>query len=117
MEFHIIEKGSIENNHELIRRVIPKGISLKPYTQKDFNTLCSHINSLYREALDGKCSFDLIGEYIPLDGISKLGLSKIKPLDVCLIPELLGNKNIDNIKKYLGEKEIEKANISFLKND
>ena len=111
------EKGSIENNHELIRRVIPKGISLKPYTQKDFNTLCSHINSLYREVLDGKCPFDLIEEYIPLDVISKLGLSKIKPLDVCLIPELLGNKNIDNIKKYLDKKEIEKANISFLKND
>ena len=31
------EKGSIENNHELIRRVIPKGVTLKPYSQKDLN--------------------------------------------------------------------------------
>ena len=111
------EKGSIENNHELIRRVIPKGISLKPYSQKEFNLLCSHINSLYRESLNGKSPFDLIEEYIPLDKIKELGLSKINPLNVCLIPELLGDKNINNIKKYLDETDIKKANITFLKKD
>ena len=111
------EKGSIENNHELIRRIIPKGVSLKPYTQNELNLLCSHINSLFREKLKGKCPFDLIEQYIPLDKIKKLGLSKINPLDVCLIPELLGDKNINNIKKYLDSNDIKKANISFLKND
>ena len=111
------EKGSIENNHELIRRVIPKGISLKPYTQKELNLLCSHINSLFRESLNDKCPFDLIEEYIPLDKIKELGLSKVNPLDVCLIPELLGDKNVNNIKKYLDLDDIKKANISFLKND
>ena len=111
------EKGSIENNHELIRRIIPKGVSLKPYTQNELNLLCSHINSLFREKLDGKCPFDLIEQYIPLDKIKKLGLSKINPLDVCLIPELLGDKNINNIKKYLDKNDIKKANISFLNND
>lgn len=110
------EKGSIENNHELIRRVIPKGVSLKPYTQKELDLLCSHINSLFRESLDGKCPFDLIENYISLDKINKLGLSKINPLEVCLIPELLGDKNINNIKKYLDEDDIKKANISFIKN-
>lgn len=111
------EKGSIENNHEFIRRVIPKGISLKPYTQNELNLLCSHINSLFRESLNGKCPFDLISDYIPLDKINELGLSKINPLDVCLIPELLGNKNVNNIKKYLDKNDIKKANISFIKND
>ena len=111
------EKGSIENNHELIRRIIPKGISLKPYTQKDLNLLCSHINSLFREKLDGKCPFDLIEQYIPLDKIKELGLFKINPFDVCLIPELLGDKNINNIKKFLDSNDIKKANISFLKID
>lgn len=93
------EKGSIENNHELIRRVIPKGISLKPYTQDELNILCSHINSLLRKSLNDKCPFDLVNECIPLTKISKLGLSKINELDVCLTPELLGAKNINNIKK------------------
>ena len=111
------EKGSIENNHELIRRVIPKGVSLKPYTQKELNLLCSHINSLFRESLGGKCPFDLIENHVSLDSITKLGLTKINPLDVCLIPELLGNKNINNIKKYLDENDIEKVNIKFIKND
>lgn len=110
------EKGSIENNHELIRRVIPKGVSLKPYTQEELNLLCSHINSLFRESLKGKCPFDLIENYIPLAKITKLGLSKIKPLDVCLIPELLGDKNVNNIKKYLDKNDIKKANINFIKN-
>ena len=110
------EKGSIENNHELIRRIIPKGVSLKPYTQKDFNLVCSHINSLFREKLKGKCPFDLIEDYIPLDKIKELGLCKINPLDVSLIPELLGVKNINNIKKYLDNNDIKKANITFIKN-
>ena len=111
------EKGSIENNHEFIRRVIPKGVSLKPYTQKELNLLCSHINSLYRNSLEGKCPFDLIENYIPLDKIKCLGLSKIEPLDICLIPELLGDKNINNIKKYLDNDEIKNAHISFLNNN
>lgn len=111
------EKGSIENNHELIRRVIPKGVSLKPYTQKELDLLCSHVNSLFRDSLNGKCPFDLIENYISLDKITKLGLSKIKPLDVCLIPELLGDKNVNNIKKYLDKDEIKKANIKFIEND
>lgn len=107
------EKGSIENNHELIRRVIPKGISLKPYTQSDFNKLCSHINSLYRESLDGKCPFDLIGEFISPDIIKKLGLSQIDPLKIWLAPELLGDKNIENIKRYLDKNDLKNANIKF----
>ena len=110
------EKGSIENNHELIRRVIPKGVSLKHYTQKELNLLCSHINSLYRESLKGKCPFDMIEKYIPLEKIHELGLKKINALDVCLIPELLGEKNINNIKKYLDNNDIKKANINFIKN-
>lgn len=111
------EKGSIENNHELIRRVIPKGVSLKPYTQRELDLLCSHINSLYRKSLDGNCPFELIDKYIDLDKINKLGLTKINPLDVCLSPELLGDKNIDNIKKYLDKKNIKNANIKFISNN
>ena len=111
------EKGSIENNHELIRRVIPKGVSLKPYTQSELNILCSHINSLYRESLDGACPFDLIEKYISITKIHELGLHKIGPLEVTLIPELLGYKNINNIKKYLDKDDIKKANIMFLNDD
>ena len=107
------EKGNIENNHELIRRVIPKGISLKCYTQKDLDLLCSHINSLYRESLDGKCPFDLVENYISKDVLDKLNLKKIDDDKVVLVPKLLGEKNINNIKKYLDKKEIEEVNIAL----
>lgn len=107
------EKGSIENNHELIRRVIPKGVSLKVYTQEDLNILCSHINSLYRESLDGKCPFDLIENYIPKEVLSKLDIRKIDDDKVILNPYLLGDKNIQNIRKYLDDKEIKEAHISL----
>lgn len=108
------EKGSIENNHELIRRIIPQGVSLSPYTQEEINLLVSHINSLYRNELDGKCPFDLIEKYINIETINKIGYSKIQPEKVMLIPELLGQKNIMNIKKYLTEEDIKKANINFI---
>lgn len=109
------EKGSIENNHELIRRVIPQGVSLKPYTQHDFDLLCSNINSLIRNNLDTKSPFDLVYEYIPKETLDKLNLKPIDPIKVTLIPELLGDKNIKNICKYLTEKDIEKAHIKFKK--
>lgn len=107
------EKGSIENNHELIRRIIPQGVSLKVYSQEEINIMCSHINSLYREELDGKCPFDLIEKYISIDKLKHIGLNKINAKDVMLIPELLGEKNVHNIRKYLSEDDIKKANIKF----
>lgn len=107
------EKGSIENNHELIRRVIPKGVSLKAYNQSELNILCSHINSLYRKELNGKSPFALIDQFIPIETLYKLGLKPINPNNVILIPELLGAKNVENIKKHLSATDITKANIVF----
>ena len=109
------EKGNLENNHEMIRRVIPKGISLKIYNQQDYNKLASHINSLYRKTLQGQCSFDLIEEYIPMDILNNLGLKKIPDDKIMLTPSLLGDKNIQNIKKYKTIKEIKKLNIRINK--
>ena len=107
------EKGDIENSHELIRRVIPKGVSFKAYTQNDINLLISNINSLYRESLNGKCPFDLIDEIIPIKILNKLGLNYVDGENVNLNPSLLGDKNIENIKKYLDKNEIKKAHINL----
>lgn len=76
------EKGSIENNHELIRRVVPEGVSLSNYSQEEINLLCSNINSLFREELDGKCPFDLVENYISRDILNKLGIKEIDPINV-----------------------------------
>jgi len=111
------EKGSIENNHELIRRIIPQGVSLNIYNEDDIKLLCSNINSLYRDELGGKCPFDLVYEYISPKTMEIIGYKKINAEDVMLIPELLGNKNIINIKRYLSNKEIINANISFIEDE
>lgn len=108
------EKGNIENNHELLRRIIPKGVSLKPYSQNDYNLLSSHINSLYRKKLEGKCPFDLVSRYISTEVLLALGLIQIPDDKVNLTPFLLGTKNIENIKKHLTSEEIIKANISII---
>ena len=105
------EKGSIENNHEPLRRCIPQGVSLSIYNQDEINLLTSNINSMYREELDGACPFDFVEQYIPLETLAKIGLKKVDPKDVTLVPKLLGKKNIDNIKKCLPEDEIKRDNI------
>lgn len=110
------EKGEIENNHELLRRIIPKGVSLNIYTQEDFNLISSHVNSLRRKELDGQCPFDLVEQYIPKEILANLGMNKIEASKVILNPYLLGQKNIDNIQKYLDDKAIKKAHIIIKKN-
>lgn len=107
------EKGAIENVHEFIRRIIPKGVSLNCYTQEDISLVCSHINSLFRKELNGMCPFDLVEKYIPTNILHTLGFKKINSSDVNLTPHLLGDKNIKNILKYLTKDMIKKANIQI----
>lgn len=49
------QKGSCEVNHEMIRRILPKGTSFDNLTQKDINKMMSHINSYKRKKLNN-CS-------------------------------------------------------------
>jgi len=111
------EKGSIENNHELLRRIIPQGVSLNIYNEEDIKLMCSHINSLFREELNGKCPFNFISDYLTEETLIKLGYQQINPKEVKLIPELLVKKNVLNIKKYLTIIDIKKANIKFIKEE
>ena len=49
------QKGSCEVNHEMIRRILPKGTSFDNLTQEDINKMMSHINSYKRKKLNN-CS-------------------------------------------------------------
>lgn len=49
------QKGACEVNHEMIRRILPKGTSLDNLTQEDINLMMSHINSYKRKKLNN-CS-------------------------------------------------------------
>lgn len=82
------QKGNCENNHEMIRRCIPKGTDLGQYTQEQINLMMSHINSYARPNLGNKSPYDVFlfqyGENI----LSALGLKRIPADEIILTPKL-----------------------------
>lgn len=87
------EKGACENNHRLIRAVIPKGTSLEPYSQADISLMMNHINSYRRKKQFGKCAYDVAMNLFPEDFFILLGLKKIPDTEVMLTPQLLRHKD------------------------
>ena len=43
------EKGACERNHRELRRMVPQGISWKPYTPADVIYISNNVNNYYRE--------------------------------------------------------------------
>ena len=75
------QKPHIENNHRLIRRIIPKGTSLNKLNVEDTRLVCCHINSVKRDNLDGKTPFDLMNSsailsksYVDIPGLIILSI-------------------------------------------
>lgn len=53
------QKGAAENNHEMIRRIIPKGRSLDGCTQEDVNLMMNLINSYGGKNLCDKSPYEV----------------------------------------------------------
>ena len=53
------QKGTIEKNHEYIRKFFKKGTSFDNLTQKNINLMLSHINSTKREILNNMCPIEV----------------------------------------------------------
>lgn len=83
------EKGSCEVNHQLLRRIIPKGTSINDLTQNDINLVMSHINSYKRKKLNNRSPIFLFSEFYGKDTIDKLGIQEIEPNEVNLSKNLL----------------------------
>lgn len=83
------QKGSCEVNHELIRRILPKGISFDNLTQEDINLMMSHINSYKRKKLNNCSPFQLFSVMYGNDIASKLGITEIIPNEINLSDNLL----------------------------
>ena len=83
------EKGSCENNHKLIRTVIPKKKSLMPYIQADITLMMNHINSYKRKKALGKSAYDVAMAVVPEEFFDRLGLYKIDPNKIVLDFKLL----------------------------
>lgn len=83
------QKPLVENNHRLIRRILPKGSNFNPLTLRDTHLICCHINSVLRENLDNKTPFDLMSSKDEKKLLSALNLSPIPPDEVTLSPKLI----------------------------
>lgn len=78
------EKGSCEVNHELLRRVLPKGTSFDDLTQEDINIIMSHINSYKRKKLNDESPYSIFSTIYGKDTVNKLGIQEIEPNKVSL---------------------------------
>jgi IS30 family transposase len=83
------QKGSIENCHRLLRRIVPKKTSIDRLTPLHAALIASHVNSMPRPALGGATPFDLAHHIVPSVLLEGLGLEHIAPDDVVLKPSLL----------------------------
>jgi IS30 family transposase len=83
------QKGCCENNHEFIRRIIPKGVDLGNYSQEQISVMMSHINSYARKSLGDKTPYDVFAFTHGEDTLKKFNITKIPPDDVKLKPSLL----------------------------
>ena len=83
------QKGAIEVNHELIRRVLPKGTSFQNLTQEDINLMMNHINSYKRKKLNNRSPYETFSFYYGEAVLQKLGCVPVAAGDIMLKPGLL----------------------------
>lgn len=83
------QKGSCENNHEMIRRIIPKGEDIGQYTQEQIDLMMSHINSYARKKLGNKSPYEIFEFQYGKELLDIFHLQKIPADEIILSPELL----------------------------
>jgi len=89
------EKPHCENNHEFIRKVIPKGVDITPYTQDQIRLMMSHINSYGRPELEDRTPYAVFRFYHGQAALNKLGITYVRPNDIILRPSLLKEQGSD----------------------
>ena len=83
------QKGAVENNHELIRRIVPKGNSFNSYLQNDISLMMDHINSYGRKKLNDRSPCSVFSFLHGVVTLKKLGSELISPNEITLRPTLL----------------------------
>ncbi|MDU5107965.1 IS30 family transposase [Clostridium sp.] len=82
------QKPHVEKNHEYIRYIIPKGISLNNRTQEEITLMMNHINSTARASLNGNTPFSLAQMLLDNSLLDKLSLKPIPADEIHLKPAL-----------------------------
>ena len=82
-------RGACEVNHELIRRILPKGSSFDELTQQDITLMMNHINSYKRKKLNNRSPYETFSFYYGEDVLKRLGCSPVAAENIILKPKLL----------------------------
>ena len=84
------QKSQIERNHELVREILPKGVSFDALEQEKIDLAMSHVNAYIRQSQSDRTPYDVF-EFIRGEGVAeKLHVARIDPRAVCLKPRLVG---------------------------
>lgn len=83
------QRGSSENNHSFIRRILPKGTSFDNLTQEQVSLMMNHINSYRRKNLGDLSPFEVFNAFHGDEILAKLGAIFIHNNDITLRPSLL----------------------------
>ena len=86
---HASQKPHVENNHILIRYILPKKTNLNFLTQEKLDLMFSHLNSTSRSILGGKTPYEVFTFLYGTEVAKKLNIQKIRKDDVTLTPSLL----------------------------
>lgn len=83
------QKGAIEVNHQLIRRILPKGTSFDSLTQEDILLVMDHVNSYKRKKLNNLSPYQTFSFYYGEDLLNQLGCFPVAAENIILKPKLL----------------------------
>ena len=83
------QKGNCENNHEMIRRIVPKGTDWGQYTQTQIDLMMSHINSYARKTLGNKSPYEVFAFLYGEELLKMFNLTYIPADEIILTPALL----------------------------
>jgi hypothetical protein len=83
------QKGACEKNHVELRKIVPKGTSLKNMDAETLAIICSHVNSTIRKGCGSAAPFKLASLCAPCGLMEKLGLRLIPPHEVIAAPNIL----------------------------
>ena len=82
------QKPHVENNHTLLRSILPSTSSFDDLTQDLVNLVFSHINAVLRKQFRGKSAFDMFAFTYSAEIANALGISFVSPTDVISSPLL-----------------------------
>ena len=85
------QKGAIEENHTLVRYVVPKGFDLGGLDDSDVEAMMDNVNSYERKSI-GTTPYKLAEALFGKKFLDDLGIEEIDPKDVKLLPSLVAKK-------------------------